>query len=527
MVAIAAGWLLAAAAGASNTALSFAPYAFQTQKHGVIDAEVAYLSVPERHANPSGPTRPLRVVRLKAVDGSGGHAPVVYLAGGPGGSGVGTARGDRWPVFDQVRQHTDVLLFDQRGTGESQPPPACPHGAVFDDAQPLQRDTALTALQAHAVRCISWWQQQGVDLGSYTSEESADDIAALRQAMGVPRISLWGMSYGTHLALATVRRHGEGIERAVLFGAEGPDDTLKLPSSADALLAQLAPLAARDGFEDLVGSAGRVITALEQQPATGRSLIHQGRQVTLGAFDAQLAIAAAIGRRSSQQMLPLALRDAEQGNYDLLAALVLSVREGLQAMSAMPLAMDAASGASPQRRALVAEQAGRSLLGEGLVFPLPALSDDLGLVRLGEDYRAPLHSTVPMLLISGTLDGRTPAANADALMPGLANAVHQQVIHASHDDELWLGNAAIGQTVADFLAGRPVAATNISVPAPVFARDALDLIAPQLGISRGGLIAALVGAAGGLLALLLGTVWLLRRWWKKRRNLRAGAAQRR
>jgi pimeloyl-ACP methyl ester carboxylesterase len=507
---LAATPLVAQAAPAS---LAFEPYAFQTQEHGAIDAEVAFLEVPARHAEPGGAAMRLRVVRLPATGGDGKAAPVVYLAGGPGGSGVGTARGARWPVFDQVRQHTDVLLFDQRGTGESNPPPACPHTHRFDDAQPLQRDAALVALRNAAARCVAYWQEQGIDLAAYTSAESADDIEALRVALGAPKLSLWGMSYGTHLAIATLRRHGAGIERTVLMGAEGPDDTLKLPLSADALLAELEAAAAKEGFTDLSGAVTRVLASLQQQPAQARSLIHRGRQVTLGAFDVQLAISAAVGRRSSQQLLPLALRDAELGNYDLLASLVLMVRDELQSVQAMPLAMELASAQSPQRRALVEKQAAESLLGNTINFPFPELGDTLGLIDLGDDYRAPLHSDVPTLFVSGTLDGRTPPANAAALLPGFSHAAQLLVRNASHDDELWLGNPDISASIARFLAGQPVSSAELSVPPPVFARSKLDLLAGLLGVSAGMLLTGV----GVLIAALLGIVALLWRLRKKRR----------
>lgn len=498
-------------AKAAPRPLAFEPYAFETQKHGTIDAEVAFLDVPKRHADPEGPSMRLRVVRLPATGGDGRAAPVVYLAGGPGGSGVGTARGPRWPVFDQVRRKTDVLLLDQRGTGLSDPPPACPHSHRFDDATPLQRDSALIALRITAVRCIDHWRQQGIDLAAYTTDESADDIEALRRALGVPKVSLWGMSYGTHLALASVRRHGASIDRVALIGAEGPDDTLKLPLAADALLTVLGSVAANDGFHDLTDTTRRVLVSLQQQPARGRSLMHRGRQVTIGPYDAQLAIAVSVGRRSTQQMLPLALRDAEQGDYDLLASLVLELREQLGEFQAMPLAMEVASGHSPQRRDRVAVQARHSLFGDALNFPLPMVGEDLGLIDLGEAFRAPLQSDVPALFVSGTFDGRTPPANAEALLPGFSNGVHLLVNGASHDDELWLGHVDIAARISDFLAGQTVSNAQLAVPPPVFAKSKLELLAGMLGVGTGPVLAALAM----LLALPLIAFVLLRRWRRK------------
>lgn len=491
-------------ARAADTPLEFVPYGFDTEDHGRIDAEVAFLEVPRRHGQPDGPRMRLRVVRLPATGGDGRAAPVVYLAGGPGGSGVGTARGDRWPVFDRVRSATDVLLFDQRGTGLSEPPPACPHVQHFDDASPLERDTALAALRETAARCVAHWRAAGVDLESYTSAQSAADLEALRRALGVPKISLWGMSYGSHLALATLRLHGDGIERAVLMGVEGPDDTLKLPLRADALLAELALLARAQGFDDLPAMTRQLLDGLRQQPARGRSLMHGGREVAIGAYDAQLAIVNALGRRQTQQMLPLLLHEATGGDYDLLAGLVLAMREQLGGFQAMPLAMELASGQSPHRREVAEAQAQASLFGDALNFPFPMLGDGLGLADLGDAYRAPLESDVPTLFISGSLDGRTPPANADALLPGFPNGVRLLLRGASHDDELWLGHPDTAGRIAGFLAGQPMTDAELEVPPPVFVEGKLALLLGVMGGSQWmvmivlGFLAAAIAAGGAL-----------------------------
>ncbi|HVK53254.1 MAG TPA: alpha/beta fold hydrolase [Pseudoxanthomonas sp.] len=455
--------------------LVFEPYALETKAHGTIAAEAAYLQVPRRHSDPGGAQMRLRVVRLKATDGQSKAAPVVYLAGGPGGSGIDTARGPRWPVFDQVRREADVLLLDQRGAGQSEPPPDCPHEYHFDDSQPLQHDAALAALQATAARCVAYWREAGVDLGAYTTAESASDLEDLRRALDVPKISLWGMSYGTHLALATMRQHGAGLERVVLMGTEGPDDTLKLPLSSDALLTELAVLAEASGFPDLKGSAERVLATLRQQSREAISLMNNGKKVMIGPFDAQLVIALCLGQRNTQQWLPLVLSEAERGDYGLLADLLLMLRGQYGQFQAMSLAMDVASGQSAQRRAKVEAQGRQSLFGDALNFPFPAIGDGLGLLDLGDAFRGPLHSNVPVLFVSGTLDGRTPPANAQALQPGLSDSRTLLVRRASHHNELWLGNPAIADSIAGFLAGRAVSDAEVDVPPPVFAKSRSEM----------------------------------------------------
>lgn len=496
------------------TPLSFEPHDFETMRHGSFAAEVAFLDVPLRHDEPDSARTRLRVLRLPATGGDGSAAPVVYLAGGPGGSGVGTARGPRWPVFDRVRRETDVLLLDQRGTGLSERPPPCPHEHHFDDDQVLDPEPALTALRETAIRCIAHWRELGIDLDAYTTVQSAHDVELLRQALDVPRISLWGMSYGTHLALAYLRLYEDRAERVVLLGSEGPDHTVKLPLSADALLADLAQIAAASGFEDLAGSTRRVLEALRQEPALGRSYLRGGRTVRIGQFDAQLALAAALGRRSTQRLLPLAVRRAEASDFDLLAELVLAVRGHLSQFQAMPLVMDVASGQSPQRRRLVETQAQQSLFGNALNFPFPELGDDLGLPDLGEDFRSPLRSSIPTLFVSGTLDGRTPLANAQELSRGFSRSAQLIVRHASHDDELWLGHPDIAERIAAFLAGTTVSDHELEVAPPDFSTSTFALLTEAIGI--GPLAAATTTVLALVLAPIL--IWRRRRRRHRRRN---------
>jgi len=424
--------------------IDFQPYAFETEKHGTVQAEIGFFSVPRRHRAPDGAKFRLRVVRLRASRQPARNPPIVYLAGGPGGSGVGTARGDRWPVFDAVRRDADVLLLDQRGTGLSERPPECPFNTALDPARAWSQAHHLAALHATAQRCAGFWRSKGVDLDAYNSIDSAHDVDALRRAVGAPTLNLWGMSYGTHLALAVLRYHGDHVGRAVLMGSEGPDDTLKAPMSADHTLQRIADLTRRDAVAhalspDLIGAMQRVFDRLGRQPVLAR-LPFSTKDVMIGRFDAQLAAVALLGRTEFARYLPLAFATADQGDYGSLAFLVVEVRKTLGEFAAMPLAMDVASGASTQRRALIAREQPQSLFGAALNFPIAQIGEGLGIADVGSTFRAPLRSTVPVLFVSGTLDTRTPPQNAESLRRGFASSTHLVLRGAGHDDDLWLSS---------------------------------------------------------------------------------------
>lgn len=507
------------AADAPASILQFEPYAFETARHSTIPAEVAYFEVPRHHAHPDGTTIRLRVVRLPARHPSHDtprRAPIVYLAGGPGGSGVGAARGTRWPVFDAMRADTDVLLLDQRGTGLSEPPPECPYQHKFEPTETGHPVVYLAALQATAARCATFWRDQGIDLDAYNTIDSAADVESLRQALDVDRLSLWGMSYGTHLASAVLRYHGAHIERAVLMGMEGPDDTLKLPLSADRVLEQLSAMVAADPgaakFDaDLPSVVRRVLATLAKTPAQGRVRRPSGTTaVTIGVFDAQLAIAASLGQRATARLLPMALAAAEEGRYDVLAEFVHAVREQIGTFRAMPLAMDIASGVSAARWQQIQKQGNASLLGPALNFPMPQIGDKLGIADLGPAFRAPLHSRVPTLFISGTIDGRTPLANADVASAGFEHAYRLTLEGAGHDDDLWLSHPDIPAHIAAFFAGATPADASLQAPPLRFATSVIEEILRAVWQRVGPLG---LGLAVLVFAGLAGAAW----WLYKRR----------
>src|ERR1044072_5023341 len=180
--------------------LKIKPYTFENDKKEKVDAEVGTRLVPENRSDPESNLIELAFVRFKSTTKNPGP-PIVYLAGGPGGSGVFTATGSRFPLFMALREIADVIAFDQRGTGYSKPNLGCYERLRIPlDVAPT-RAAAIKELLENSRGCVSYWRDiQRVDLTAYNTNESADDLEDLRKALGVNQISLWTISYGTHLA---------------------------------------------------------------------------------------------------------------------------------------------------------------------------------------------------------------------------------------------------------------------------------------------------------------------------------------
>src|SRR4030095_4119065 len=104
--------------------LKIKPYVFESSGNVKTDAEFGTLFVPEKRSDPQSNLIELAFVRFKSTAKNPGP-PIVYLAGGPGGSGIDAARRTRFRLFMALREIGDVIAFDQRGTGASKPNLLC------------------------------------------------------------------------------------------------------------------------------------------------------------------------------------------------------------------------------------------------------------------------------------------------------------------------------------------------------------------------------------------------------------------
>ena len=462
---------LPAALSAQNRAgaVVIRPAPFTPRGQAAVDAEEGTLYVPEDWARPEGRLIELHFVRFRSTSANPGP-PIVYLAGGPGGSGTAAASGDRFPLFMQLREVADVIALDQRGTGGSRPFLLCPEPLRTPLDQPAESPAVMLAVLDWSRGCAEHWRAQGVDLAAYHTDNNVEDLDALRRALGAEKLSLWGISYGTHLGLAALRRHPDRIHRAVLSGVEGPAHTLKLPSVLDRMLAQVDSLVRADStaagvLPDPLGSVRRILERLATPVTVDVPGANGGAptRVTVGRDDFRMALLEQMAERDNVARLPAILRMMEGGDFSLLARGVMNIRGNRWAL-AMSFAMDCASGATAARVARIAAERETSLMGDAPNFFFPAVCAAWPHRELGDGFRGPVVADVPVLFVSGTLDARTPPSNAEEVLPGFRNGVHLVIEGAGHDDDLFLSSPEIGRAMADFLAGGPLAGTRITLP---------------------------------------------------------------
>jgi pimeloyl-ACP methyl ester carboxylesterase len=233
------------------------------------DAERGFFEVPEDRRDPGSRRIRLSYVRFPSTASRPGP-PIVYLAGGPGGTATGTATGPRFPIFMALREVGDVIAFDQRGTGLSNHIPRRP--APDGPTPPFTRAGLTAHIRSEMQRAWADWTRADVAMRGYNTNESADDVEDLRRHLGAEAIHLWGISYGSHLGLAVLKRHGDKVDRVVLASLEGQDQTVKRPARSDLYLQRVdrlmgADAEARRAVPDLPALMRRVHARLDSQPA--------------------------------------------------------------------------------------------------------------------------------------------------------------------------------------------------------------------------------------------------------------------
>lgn len=480
--------LLLAKVSLAAPSVTFLATTYQPAAGDPVAAEMGTLVVPESRRNPSAQTVSLKFVRFASTSDNPG-SPIVYLAGGPGGSGIESARGTRFPLFMAMREFGDVIALDQRGTGKSEPSMRCSERYMIAFDKPLDRAVAEAAMAGAMAQCFTRLRAEGIDPNAYSTVESADDLNDLRIALGAEKLSLWGISYGSHLALATLRAHGEHIDRAILAGIEPLDATLKLPSDQQALMEQIAARVSADSaftksLPDMNALVANLLKRLSDESARA-TLVHpangQEIEVVLGPLDLQLVLAGMLTAPQSFAAMPEFLLRLEQGDWTALALQAGMLRMG-GVPSAMSVAMDCGSGASSQRVQRIAAEAKQTLLGDAINLPFFGICEGLQVPELGAGFHAVVHADTPTLLISGTLDGRTPPHNATDAMVGLPNAVHLLIEGAGHSDPLFLSSPRILATMQSFMRNEKVVQESIQAAAFSFIppRTVTELSAEQL-----------------------------------------------
>jgi pimeloyl-ACP methyl ester carboxylesterase len=375
-------------------------------------------------------------------------------------------------LFQRLRELGDVVIMDQRGIGESKPNVDCPVTSSLPADFFVDRARMVGAIRNGIAQCAELWRSKGADPTAYTTLESAEDIEDLRKALGVEKINLLAFSYGTRLALAYVDRHGDRVGRVILQGVDGPGMVLKRPAAVTLKLRRVGQFLGQDpawhGSTDLLAAASVTRKRLAEKPATvviTDKATGQSRTLLIGrdGFDAIASL------NLNNLRLPAMLVSAAVGEDRLLTRFAEATwntfSSGTVGLAAR--AIDCAADRPDVRREAIAAESVTAPFGTPIDDAV--LSDDfcraVGYNVPLTEFAKPVSSSVPTLLLTGTLDATTPIENAIEVSQGLRNAVLLDVENAQHEA---LPVPDVQDIVVDFLHGVDVTKRRAATSIPHF-----------------------------------------------------------
>lgn len=290
-----------------------------------------YLVVPERRDRPTERMIRLHVAVFKSTATQPAPDPVVYLDGGPGGETLKITPFVFEDRYAPLLRERDLIVYDQRGAGFSEPSLDCPELTELDFEL---LDDNLTAAELNrryvevSLACRDRLVGEGIDLSAYTSIESAADLDDLRQALGYETWNLYGISYGTRLALTAMRDHPQGI-RSVVIDSVLPLtwDVTEIPAGADRAFQRLFDGCAADeacnrAYPHLRETFARLVAELNAEPAMVRvtnPLSGERQTVLLNGAVVVDTLFLALYSSSTIPSLPFMITAARGGNHEPLA----------------------------------------------------------------------------------------------------------------------------------------------------------------------------------------------------------------
>lgn len=422
---------------AQVSVLSPCPGFVETGKPPLVQgAECGELQVYENTEAQSGTQIALNIMRLPAVNPVPATDPLFIIAGGPGQSAIDIAE-QLFYVFSDVRKNRDIVFIDQRGTGKSQPL----NCTQLDDIDPDLPLAQQKAVMLEGLReCVA---QHGARMAFYTTPYAVHDLDSVRRALGYKQLNLWGVSYGTRVALEYMRRYPENVRTSILDGVAPV--TMGLPWSAetDALAAletiQQQCLQVDDctrRYGDILHKANAVADRLWEQPVdveTDHPLTRLPYRVNMNHQTFAGVVRMALYSRDLARILPLAIHEAYEQDYTLMSSLI-SLAEGRSGFASISLAMHY-NILCNEDYALYRDRAaptGNGFLRLGQIDSFHEICEIWPRYPQPEEYFSAPRGDTPTLLLSGARDPVTPPRWAEVAMEQLTHAQHAVALGGHH-----------------------------------------------------------------------------------------------
>jgi len=375
--------------------------------------------------NPDRPEGRRISIAFAVIPATGAALPdaIVPLHGGPGENVIGEA-GSIARQFAVLRETRDILLIDQRGTGRSNALKC----TLLDEAAPAAN--LLHFVPPDAVSACAQDLGPRADLTQYTQLHFANDLEAVRKALGYAQFNLYAGSYGTRAAQVFMRAYPQSVRTVTLNGGVPLDYitplTMAQASQAmfeatfDACAADAACAAAypelRPEFERMLArlDAGEVRVAV---PGAERAPLARGRVVEW--------LRARLYRPRTAAEVPSLIHRAHGGDWSPVVAGILAHARNIDREFAVGLwlTVTCSEDVAFLSEADIGPASAGTWLGEYRVRQQQEACRRWPQAKMPAGYRVPTRTAIPTMFVSGDMDAVTPLDFTANMAPGFSNRV--------------------------------------------------------------------------------------------------------
>ena len=420
---------------------------------GLLSASCANWNQPINPDDAESTQIDLFVVKVNSVSPNPNPDPLLIINGGPGGSSVDLLidlAGAN--VLKRILNKRDIIVMDQRGTGRSSSL-ACP--ALADN----QIQITNTDLKLLTKECLA---QLSHDPRYFSTAYAVQDIENLRITLGKSRLNVYGVSYGTRVAVEYARQFEESTRTLILDGvvpptiALGPDVAIKSQDALNLVFQQCRESVECDqAFPNLEKSFWNVIRRLEKKPVvtefrdprSGESIEIQIEKEHLA-----LVIRMSLYNPELRSLLPFLIHEASSKNdfsrvaasaTQLLDQLGQSISNGMH--NAVACTEDVPFYDKQQR---LARDSKDTYMGSDFHESLMEICSEWPVGSTNESMKKIFTSKTPSLILSGQYDPVTPPSYAEQLAANLENRLH--IVGEGQGHGL-ISRGCIPKVISDFL----------------------------------------------------------------------------
>lgn len=382
------------------------------------------LVTPENYAKPDGVKIDINFVVLPAIDNSKETHPLMFLAGGPGQAATELAS-HIFRGFNEIRKTRDLILIDQRGTGQSHPL-QCEDSLKLDPYISIPEDFSLIDIE----QCLA---QLTGDLSQYNSENAIRDFEAVRVALGHQQVHIYGGSYGTRAGLVYMRMFPNSL-KSVVLDSVGP---IEVPIG-------LFGKSAEQSFIKLIEHCQNEISCATQYPALGNEFAAITKRLSQAPMTVEIDhprlgtntafiiskdkfisnIQMQLYSMETRSLVPLLIHQAYLGNYKPLAGVIAQSDGGMGIYIALHFNIVCNEDYPRISARMKADDADNNFAKGMSLTMIGKVCAVWPSYQPSDDFYQTVSADIPTLIMSGELDPVTPASNGEKSDAHLPNSHH-------------------------------------------------------------------------------------------------------